>query len=154
MRGFYDKSSAEEAEGLSKSDQLETQEKLIHALEQKLEKRNSSRMAPGEDKFIVKEIEELSKKKTESVRLRELFNEKRVRAIKKRKASDYHMWRKEAVREIKKVKKDAERDQTIEQMMKRKSETKMKKRDEDQVSEMGSAVSWALRSLKENGDWG
>ena len=38
--------------------------------------------------------------------------------------------------------------------MKRKSETKMKIRDEDRASEMGSAVSWALRSLKENGDWG
>ena len=73
-----------------------------------------------------------------------MLNKKRVRAIKKRKASDYYMWRKEAVREIKKVKKDAERDQTIEQMTKRKSETKMKKRDECQASEMGSAASWAL----------
>lgn len=106
MRGFFDSEARKKMERLEKQDRVKSQTKLIELLEEKVNQRNAERRKPEEDAFVLKEIEELEKGKNESVRMRELLSERRLSAIKKRKMSDFHVWRKKAIRERKRIKKE------------------------------------------------
>ena len=103
---------------------------------------------------MIEEMEALKKEEEKSVRLRELFEQRRVNGTKKRKVADCHVWKREVEREIKKVRKeDAEaklKEQTEAEKKRRQGEKEMA----EDADEMGRAVRWAMTKMRENGDWG
>ena len=99
-------------------------------------------------------MEELGKGKNESPRMTELFSERRLRAVRKREMSDFCVWRKDVMREKKRLRKE-EKSFRLEDAAKRASAKKRKdKEEEKEEDEMSLAVSWAIERARNIGESG
>ena len=154
MRGFFDAETANKTSRLEKSKRIKIQSGLLDLLGEKVRKRSAERRAPEEDSLVLKEMEELGKGKNESPRMTELFSERRLRAVRKREMSDFCMWRKDVMREKKRIRKE-EKNFRLEDTAKRVSAKKRKdKEEEKEEDEMSLAASWAIERARNIGESG